>query len=262
MTSAQEYSTKHVTEITDKVLHDQNHLRQHFEDEANFVAYKRQIHAHSATCVKYSFKNVLPTTTSTKNSKKHVEYPCRFKAPWPLEENTHFSNEGLLRHRRNHRMVNAYNQAMAIGLRHNHDIAMICSKTHSLSMLFYITNYATKLETPMWKRLAIAQEYKMLADQHSDFLANPPVTAEMERDLYAHHSLLRAPPLIFFRQWLKSILPTSTKGIFAASSIRSHPQKLTTSYFVRVRRYFPAPPILSDKPKKTQFENLSRTGAL
>jgi hypothetical protein len=173
-TSAQEYSTKHTREVAEDILQDPNYLQKNFQDEANFVAYGRQIHAHSATCLKYMKEKDLSTSikTSTKD-KKHPEHPCRFKAPWPLEEKTHFTAEGLLRYQRNHRMVNGYNQAMAIGLRHNHDISMIISKTHSLSMVYYITNYATKLETPMWKRLAIAQEYKILANEHSDFLADP-----------------------------------------------------------------------------------------
>ncbi|KAI0198723.1 hypothetical protein F4808DRAFT_462484 [Astrocystis sublimbata] len=47
---------------------------------------------------------------------------------------------------------------MAVGLRHNHDISLILTKTKGLAMVFYITNYATKLNTPMWKRLVLAAE--------------------------------------------------------------------------------------------------------
>jgi hypothetical protein len=47
---------------------------------------------------------------------------------------------------------------MAVGLRHNHDISIILTKTKGLAMLFYITNYATKLDTPMWKRLVFAAD--------------------------------------------------------------------------------------------------------
>lgn len=32
---------------------------------------------------------------------------------------------------------------MAVGLRHNHDISMILTRTKGLAMIFYITNYAT-----------------------------------------------------------------------------------------------------------------------
>jgi hypothetical protein len=164
---------EHLREAPQQIWQDEEYLDSHFEEEANFVAKHRQIHNHTPTCVKYSYKKLLPEAKSSSKQSKDVEHPCRFKAPWPLEEETHFTNEGLLRHRRNHPMVNSYNQALSIALRHNHDITMICSKSHSLSMLFYLTNYATKLETPMWKRLAIAQEYKMLVDEQSSSSANP-----------------------------------------------------------------------------------------
>ncbi|KAH6959940.1 hypothetical protein BKA56DRAFT_561657, partial [Ilyonectria sp. MPI-CAGE-AT-0026] len=35
---------------------------------------------------------------------------------------------------------------------------MILTRTKGLAMVFYITNYATKLDTPMWKRIALAAE--------------------------------------------------------------------------------------------------------
>ncbi|XP_044718675.1 RmlC-like jelly roll fold protein [Hirsutella rhossiliensis] len=35
---------------------------------------------------------------------------------------------------------------------------MILTKTKGLAMVYYITNYATKLDTPMWKRIALATE--------------------------------------------------------------------------------------------------------
>ncbi|KJZ69898.1 hypothetical protein HIM_10709 [Hirsutella minnesotensis 3608] len=35
---------------------------------------------------------------------------------------------------------------------------MILTKTKGLAMVYYITNYATKLDTPMWKRIALASE--------------------------------------------------------------------------------------------------------
>jgi len=69
----------------------------------------------------------------------------------------HFS-KGLLKVARNYSIVNRYNKAIAIGLRHNHDISIILSKSYSLSIIYYITNYAIKLKTPIWKRIALAEE--------------------------------------------------------------------------------------------------------
>ncbi|KAM4061662.1 PIF1-like helicase [Hirsutella rhossiliensis] len=80
----------------------------------------------------------------------------------PAEEayraQTGFTEDGLLQIRRNHPLVNRYNKSLAVGLRHNHDVSMILTKTKGLAMVYYITNYATKLDTPMWKRIALATE--------------------------------------------------------------------------------------------------------
>jgi hypothetical protein len=102
------------------------------------------MHTHSPTCVKYALSRGGGN--------------CRFGAPWPLVEHTTFEREKGLTLRRNHHMVNKYNQAMAVGLRHNHDLAFIGTKAKSLAIIFYLTNYATKVEDPAWKRLAVVKE--------------------------------------------------------------------------------------------------------
>ncbi|KAM4055420.1 PIF1 protein [Hirsutella rhossiliensis] len=80
------------------------------------------------------------------------------ESPWKIVEETGFTEDGLLQIRRNHPLVNRYNKSLAVGLRHNHDVSMILTKTKGLAMVYYITNYATKLDTPMWKRIALAAE--------------------------------------------------------------------------------------------------------
>jgi hypothetical protein len=83
---------------------------------------------------------------------------CRFKAPWRLVEKTAFKEGGVLEIRRNHKMVNRWNKSISVGLRHNHDISFIGTQTKTLAIVFYVTNYATKLEDPVWKRAAAAAE--------------------------------------------------------------------------------------------------------
>ncbi|KAK8013668.1 hypothetical protein PG991_009261 [Apiospora marii] len=90
-----------------------------FPEEAHFVASRCQVHHHSATCVKYSFKDVVKD-----GGEKRARTLCRFGAPWKLVPETGFSEDGLLTVERNHPMVNRYNQSMAVGLRHNHDITL------------------------------------------------------------------------------------------------------------------------------------------
>ncbi|KAM4056438.1 ATP-dependent DNA helicase PIF1 [Hirsutella rhossiliensis] len=100
-----------------------------FEEEANFCAGATQIHTHSPTC-----------------------------APWKLVEETTLSQDGVLRIRRTHPMVNRWNKAIAVGLRHNHDISFIATQRKTMALVYYVTNYATKVEDPTWKRVAAAAE--------------------------------------------------------------------------------------------------------
>ncbi|KJZ70576.1 hypothetical protein HIM_10044 [Hirsutella minnesotensis 3608] len=124
-----------------------------FEDESNFIAYCCQVHSHTYTCLKYSLKGVIE-----QGADQQRRTACRFKAPWKIVDETGFTDDGLLQIRRNHPLVNRYNKSLAVGLRHNHDVSMILTKTKGLAMVYYITNYATKLDTPMWKRIALAAE--------------------------------------------------------------------------------------------------------
>ncbi|XP_044714638.1 PIF1-like helicase domain-containing protein [Hirsutella rhossiliensis] len=83
---------------------------------------------------------------------------CRFKAPWERVEETTLSADGVLRIRRTHPMVNRWNKAIAVGLRHNHDISFIATQRKTMALVYYVTNYATKVEDPTWKRVAAAAE--------------------------------------------------------------------------------------------------------
>ncbi|KJZ69379.1 hypothetical protein HIM_11240 [Hirsutella minnesotensis 3608] len=119
-----------------------------FDEEANFCTGATQIHTHSATCVKYSL--------GVGARKGDL---CRFKAPWRLVERTALTADGVLEIRRTHSMVNRWNRAMAVGLRHNHDISFIATQRKTMALIYYITNYATKVEDPVWKRVAAAAEF-------------------------------------------------------------------------------------------------------
>ena len=129
------------------MLQDTENFTACFDEESNFCAGATQIHTHSPTCVKYSI-----------NRRGNARDPCRFKAPWKLVERTHFSEDGVLHIRRNHDLVNRWNKAMAVGLRHNHDVSFIATQRKTMAIVYYVTNYATKVEDPSWKRAAAAAE--------------------------------------------------------------------------------------------------------
>ncbi|KAM4064040.1 VrtJ [Hirsutella rhossiliensis] len=72
--------------------------------------------------------------------------------------------------RRTHSMVNRWNKAIAVGLRHNHDISFIATQRKTMALMYYVTNYATKVEDPVWKRVAAAAD--LLAASTGDGTAN------------------------------------------------------------------------------------------
>lgn len=151
---------KKTTVVEAELVHNTEWLSTEFEREANFVASRCQVHHHSATCVKYSIKKALKEGLA-----KCRTQLCRFRAPWRLVSETGFSDDGLLEVKRDHQMVNRYNQSMAVGLRHNHDVSLILTRKKGLALIHYICNYATKLNAPMWQRLALAAELLDLSCQ-------------------------------------------------------------------------------------------------
>ncbi|XP_044718866.1 ATP-dependent DNA helicase PIF1 [Hirsutella rhossiliensis] len=78
--------------------------------------------------------------------------------------------QGAMEIRRTHSMVNRWNEAIAVGLRHNHDISFIATQRKTMALIYYVTNYATKVEDPVWKRVAAAAE--LLAASTGDGTAN------------------------------------------------------------------------------------------
>jgi hypothetical protein len=167
-----------VTDIDKAIITDSSFLKDAFESEANFVAFCSQVHSHSPTCVKYSIKDIAKVGFS-----EYKRQPCRFKAPWKIIPETHYTNDGILEIKRNHQMVNRYNKSIAIALRHNHDISMILSKKQGLSLLYYMTNYATKLHTPMWKRITFAAEVynQVQSSQQSIDDGNPTLIPKLNK---------------------------------------------------------------------------------
>jgi hypothetical protein len=48
---------------------------------------------------------------------------------------------------------------------HNHDISFIVTQCKSMAIVYYVTNYATKIEDPMWKRVAaVAESLQAIGD--------------------------------------------------------------------------------------------------
>src|SRR6266850_4394699 len=101
--------------------------------DSNAVASKKQIHssAHTTTCFKYG------RSGSGKRS-------CRFGMPRDLVPASNIDDLGVVHLARNHGWVNPWNPAIATCIRSNHDISWIPTMAKTLSLIYYITNYATK----------------------------------------------------------------------------------------------------------------------
>lgn len=109
------------------------HFLQVLASDANCVARKKQVHStyYSAICFKYRLRG------ADKNG-------CRFGMPRDLVSKSKVDDLGVIHLARNHAWVTPWNLAIASCIRSNHDISWVLTVSKSLSLLYYITNYATK----------------------------------------------------------------------------------------------------------------------
>ncbi|KAJ5742359.1 uncharacterized protein N7511_011545 [Penicillium nucicola] len=113
--------------------------------DSNAVARRTQMHSrhHLSTCFKYRQRGSGKET-------------CRFGMPRDLLPVSKVDEFGLIHLARNHAWTNPWNPAIASCLRSNHDVSWIPTVSKSLSLLYYITNYATKDDVSPWQMVAKA----------------------------------------------------------------------------------------------------------
>ena len=113
--------------------------------DSNCVARRMQLHSrhHLATCFKY--RQAGPR----KNA-------CRFGMPRDLVHTSKIDQFGLIHLARNHAWINPWNPSIASCVRSNQDISWIPTVSKSLSLIYYITNYATKDDVSPWQMVAKA----------------------------------------------------------------------------------------------------------
>lgn len=134
--------------------------------DSNSVARIKQLHSkhHTATCFKYSGR------LSTKNN-------CRFGMPRDLVEVSGVDNFGIVHLARNNAWVNPWNPYIASCIRSNHDISWIPTVSKSLSLLYYITNYATKDDASPWQMVTKAALLRQMIDRASSNVS--PTTTDL-----------------------------------------------------------------------------------
>ncbi|EPS29066.1 hypothetical protein PDE_04014 [Penicillium oxalicum 114-2] len=145
---------------------DTEFTRKLFQD-ANGVARTKQLHSkrHTTTCFKYRHR-LSPDRV------------CRFGMPRGLLEISRVDEHGIIHLARNHAWINPWNPSLASCIRSNHDISWIPTVSKSLSLLYYITNYAPKDDVAPWQMIAKAALLKQMIDRAS---SNPAPTAADSR---------------------------------------------------------------------------------
>ena len=108
--------------------------------DSNLIAARFNQHRYTFTCQKY----------------KSGERSCRFGAPWKLIEKSYRDQNGNINLRRNDRYVNKWNPVMASALRCNHDVKFLPGEKNFLELVYYITDYATKISKPLYHTFSIA----------------------------------------------------------------------------------------------------------
>lgn len=134
--------------------------------DSNAVARKKQMHSrqHLATCFKYR----------QSGAGKNI---CRFGMPRALVPLSMVDELGIIHLARNHPWVNPWNPAIASCVRSNQDISWIPTVSKSLSLIYYITNYATKDDVSPWQIVAKAALLKQTIEKAK--AADPPTAADL-----------------------------------------------------------------------------------
>ena len=110
--------------------------------DSNLVAARFNRHRHTFTCQKY----------------KSNERSCRFGAPWKLVEKSHRDESSNINLRRNDPYMNKWNPVMASILQCNYDVKFISGESSFLGLVYYITDYMTKISKPLYHTFSIAAE--------------------------------------------------------------------------------------------------------
>jgi hypothetical protein len=203
---------------------DDFHLR--LSHDSNCVARRTQVHynRHLATCFKYR----------QTGSRKHA---CRFGMPRDLVPTSTIDEFGLIQLARNHAWINPWNPAIASCVRSNQDISWIPTISKSLSLIYYITNYATKDDVSPWQIVAKAALLKQSIEKAK--VAEPPTATDLRlREKGVNNFALRCFNALSHDREIS--------GVQVASSLLQLPTHYTISYsFVRfnlwwLRRYIRA----------------------
>jgi len=174
---------------------------------ANAVAAKRQVHSekHNSTCFKYCKKG---------------ERQCRFSFPRPKVDASYVDDLGVVHLRRDNEWVNPFNPCIAAAIGSNQDLSFLSTRTKALSMLYYITNYATKDEASTYQMVTAAAILKKTLEQASQL-------QETERTDEDHRVLGKGMTNFSLRVFNRMCHDREVSGVQVASSLLQLPEYYT-----------------------------------
>jgi hypothetical protein len=137
---------------------------------------------------------------------------------------------GLIHLARNHAWINPWNPAIASCVRSNQDISWIPTISKSLSLIYYITNYATKDDVSPWQIVAKAALLKQSIEKAK--VAEPPTATDLRlREKGVNNFALRCFNALSHDREIS--------GVQVASSLLQLPTHYTISYnFVRINLWW------------------------
>src|SRR5207247_892440 len=103
------------------------------------------------------------------------------RKPEPLQEVSKLDEYGVIHLMRNNPWVNAWNPSIAITLWSNHDISFLATKTRSLAVIYYVTNYTTKEDVSSYKTISHAAILKRRAIEAEESSTNMEELIEARR---------------------------------------------------------------------------------
>ena len=108
---------------------------------------------------------------------KSNEQSCQFGTPWKLIEKSHRDESSNINLQRNNPYMNKWNPVMVSILQCNYDIKFISEESSFLGLVYYITDYMTKISKPLYHTFSIiagltplrwSDVYEQLVDEEEE----------------------------------------------------------------------------------------------
>lgn len=119
---------------------DENGYEEKFKKLEMEVVRTKQIHSCSRACLRTDRRGVLK---------------CKRRAPWPLSDTDHITEDGVWRSRRTYGYLNGYVPAVSVYCRCNNDGKLLTNTHETNNITFYVAGYAAKKQGKSYNSSAL-----------------------------------------------------------------------------------------------------------